>query len=134
MALIRAFSTRSQPRVVWVDAGLNIIRAGKDVKESEEILIPNLHTKFAEVEFRTTLLKHHEAIGAVERVKGIIKKTISKSLAPPSKVCMSDEEFRTWLSKVMQKVNDRPLFLGLPIGVKLTPNHVLHGFPGDFHC
>ena len=47
---------------------------------------------------------------------------------------MSDEEFRTWLSKVMQKVNDRPLFLGLPIGVKLTPNHVLHGFPGDFHC
>ena len=131
MPLIRAFSTRSQPRVVWVDAGLNIIRAGKG---SEEILIPNLNTKFAGVEFRTTLPKHHEAIGAVERVKGIIKKTISKSLAPPSKVCMSDEEFRTWLSKVMQKVNDRPLFLGLPIGVKLTPNHVLHGFPGDFHC
>jgi len=133
MALIRAFSTRSQPRVVWVDAGLNIIRAGKDVQASEEILIPNLNTKFAGVEFRTTLPKHHEAIGAVERVIGIIKKTISKSLAPPSKVRMSDEEFRTWLSKVMQKVNDRPLILGLPIGVTLTPNHVLHGFPGDFH-
>ena len=41
---------------------------------------------------------------------------------------MCDEELITWLSLVIQKVNDRPLILGAPLGITLTPNHILHGF------
>ena len=41
---------------------------------------------------------------------------------------MDDEELHTWLSMVTEKVNDRPLILGAPQGITITPNHVLLGF------
>ena len=47
---------------------------------------------------------------------------------------MDNEEFHTWLNMVIEKINDRPLILGAPLGITLTPNHVLLGFwdnPGD---
>ena len=41
---------------------------------------------------------------------------------------MSNEELLTWLSLGIQKVNDRPLILGMPLGITLASNHILHGF------
>ena len=41
---------------------------------------------------------------------------------------MDDEELQTWLVLIIQKVNDRPLILGAPQGITITPNHILHGF------
>ena len=41
---------------------------------------------------------------------------------------MDDEELLTWLNLVIQRINDRPLILGAPMGITLTPNHVLQGF------
>ena len=41
---------------------------------------------------------------------------------------MDEEELHTWLSLVIQKINDRPLILGAPHGITLTPNDVLLGF------
>ena len=40
---------------------------------------------------------------------------------------MDDEELNTWLVLVIQKVNNRPLILGAPQGITITPNHILHG-------
>ena len=41
---------------------------------------------------------------------------------------MDDEELHTWLNMVVEKINDRPLILGAPLGITLTPNHILLGF------
>ena len=41
---------------------------------------------------------------------------------------MNDEELLPWLNLVIQKINDRPLILGAPLGITLTPNHILLGF------
>ena len=41
---------------------------------------------------------------------------------------MDNEENHTWLVLVIQKINDRPLILGAPQGITITPNHILHGF------
>ena len=87
-----------------------------------------LNIKFAAIKFRATLLKHHEGIGAVERVIGVIKNTASKAVIGPNQLQMDDEELHTWLSMVTEKVNDQPLILGAPQGIIITPNHVLLGF------
>ena len=132
MAFIRTFATRGTPRTVWIDAGLNIVKAARDIQSQRTRLIPDLNMKFPETEFRAALPKHHESIGGVERIIGIIKNTVSKSLTPPSRLIMSEEEFSTWLSKVIEIVNNRPLILGLPTGDTITPNHLLHGFPRSY--
>ena len=59
---------------------------------------------------------------------GVIKNTVSKSITGPNLIKMNDEELLTWLNLVIQKINDRPLILGAPLGITLTPNHVLLGF------
>ena len=64
----------------------------------------------------------------MEQVIGVIKNTVSKSITGPNLVKMDDEELLTWLNLVIQKINDRPLILGAPLGITLTPNHVLEGF------
>ena len=46
----------------------------------------------------------------------------------PNQLQMDDEELYTWLNMVTEKVNDRPLILGAPQGITITPNHVLLGF------
>ena len=104
-------------------------------------VVSALDMKFSNIEFKVTLPKHHEGIGAVERVIGVIKNTVSKSLSGPNLIKMDDEELHTWLVLVIQKVNDRQLILGAPQGIMITPNHILHGFrntrgdeinPGDY--
>ena len=117
-----------EPRVIWINAGLNIVKSGKDLMQSEVKVVSKLNLKFSEIEFRATLPKHHEGIGAVERVIGVIKNTVSKSITGPNLVKMDDEELLTWLNLVIQRINDRPLILGAPMGITLTPNHVLQGF------
>ena len=87
-----------------------------------------LNIKFAGIEFKATLPKHHEGIGAVERIIGVIKNTASKAVIGPNQLQMDDKEIHTWLSMVTEKVNDRPLILGAPQGITITPNHVLQGF------
>ena len=87
-----------------------------------------LNIKFTAIEFRATLPKHHEGIGAVERVIGVIKNTARKAVIRPNQLQMDDKELHTWLSMVTEKVNDRPLILGAPQGITITPNHVLLGF------
>ena len=87
-----------------------------------------LNLKFSEIEFRATLPKHHEGIGSVEQVIGVIKNTVSKSITGPNLVKMDDEELLTWLNLVIQRINARPLILGAPMGITLIPNHVLQGF------
>ena len=59
---------------------------------------------------------------------GVIKNTVSKSVTGPNQVKMDEEELQTWLSLVIQKINDRPLILEAPQGITLTPNYVLLGF------
>ena len=41
---------------------------------------------------------------------------------------MDEEELQALLNLVFQKINDRPLILGAPQGITLTPNHVLLDF------
>ena len=124
----RAFALRGNPRIIWIDAGLNIVKAGKDLVNTEMKVISNLNLKFSSIEFRVTLPKHHAGIGAVERIIGSIKNTVSKSLTGPHQLIMDDEELLTWTHGVIEKLNNRPLILGAPLGITLTPNHVLQGF------
>ena len=69
-----------------------------------------------DMKFKVTLPKHHEGIGAVERVIGVIKNTVSKSISGPNLIKMDNEELHTLLVLAIQKVNDndRPLILGAP--------------------
>ena len=91
-------------------------------------VISGLNLKFETIEFRVTLPKHHQGIGAVERIIGSIKNTVSKSVSGPQHLIMDDEELLTWSHMVINKLNNRPLILGAPLGITLTPNHVLQGF------
>ena len=124
----RSFALRGTPRIIWIDAGLNIVKAGKDLIDTEMKVISALNLKFSTIEFKVTLPKHHAGIGAVERVIGSIKNTVSKSLTGPHQIKMNDEELLTWIHLVIDKVNNRPLILGAPLGITLTPNHVLLGY------
>ena len=124
----RTFALRGTPRIIWIDSGLNIVKAGKDLINTEMKVISNLNLKFATIEFRVTLPKHHAGIGAVERIIGSIKNTVSKSVTGPHQVIMDDEELLTWTHMVIDKLNNRPLILGAPLGITLTPNHILQGF------
>ena len=110
----RTFSLRGVPRITWIDAGLNIVKSGKDLTSTEVKVVSELNIKFAAIEFKPTLPKHHEGIGAVERVIGVIKNTASKAVTGPNQIQMDDEELRTWLCMITEKVNDRPLILGAP--------------------
>ena len=76
----RTFALRGVPRIIWIDALLNITRSGKDITQSKQRVISTLDLKFSAIEFRVTLPKHHEGIGAVEYVIGVIKTTVSKSV------------------------------------------------------
>ena len=124
----RTFAIRGTPRIIWIDSGLNIIKAGKDLINTEMKVITHLNIKFESIEFRVTLPKHHQAVGAVERVIGSIKNTVSKSLSGPNQLLMNDEELLTWTTQVIDKINNRPLILGAPLGITITPNHVILGY------
>ena len=124
----RTFALRGTPRIIWIGSGLNIVKAGKDLVDTEMKVISALNVKFASIEFRVTLPKHHAGIGAVERIIGSIKNTVSKSLTGPHQLRMDDEELLTWTHMVIDKLNNRPLIIGAPLGITLTPNHVLLGF------
>ena len=87
-----------------------------------------LDMKFSDIDFKVTLPKHHEGIEAVECVIGVIKNTVSKSISGPNLIKMDNEELHTWLVLAIQKVNDRPLILGAPQEITITPNPILHGF------
>ena len=91
-------------------------------------VISALNLKFAAIEFKVTLPKHHAGIGAVERIIRSIKNTVSKSIWGPNQLKMDNEELHTWPNMVIEKINDRPLILGAPLGITLTPNHILLGF------
>ena len=58
-------------------------------------VVSAIDMKFFDIEFKVTLPEHHEGIGAVEHVIGIIKNTVSKSLAEPNLIKMDDEELYT---------------------------------------
>ena len=58
-------------------------------------VISNLNLKFTSIEFRVTLPKHHAGIGAVERIIGSIKNTVSKSLVGPHQLTMDNKELLT---------------------------------------
>ena len=76
----RTFALRGTPQIIWIDAGLNIVKAGKDLINTEMKVISSLNLKFESIEFRVTLPKHHAGIGVVERIIGSIKNTVSKSV------------------------------------------------------
>ena len=124
----RTFALRGIPCIIWIDAGLNIVKSGKDLTQTEVKVVSELNIKFAAIEFRATLPKHHEGIGAVERIIGVLKNTASKAVIGPNQVKMDDKELHTWLNMVTEKVNDRPLILGAPQGISITPNRILLGF------
>ena len=91
-------------------------------------VVSALDMKFSDIEFKVTLPKNHEGIRAVEHDIGIIKNTVSKSLAGPNLFKIDDEELHTRLALVIQMVNNRSLILGDPQGITITPNHILLGF------
>ena len=125
---IRTFARRGTLCIIWIDSGLNIIKAGKDLINTEMKVISAHNVKFATIQFRVTLSKPHPGIGAVERIIGSIKNTVNKSLSGLHQLKMDDEELLTWIHLVIDKLNNRPLILGAPLGITLTPNHVLLGF------
>ena len=86
-------------------------------------VISSLNLKFESIKFRVTLPKHHAGIGAVER-----RNTVRKSVSGPQQLAMDDKELLIWSHMVINKLNNRPLILGAPLGITLTPNHVLQGF------
>ena len=88
-------------------------------------VISALNLKFATIEFKVTLPKHHAGIGAVERIIGSIKTTVSKSVTGPNQLKMDDEKLHPWLNMVIEKINDRPPILGAPQGITFNPNHIL---------
>ena len=122
------FALRGTPCIIWIDSRLNIVKAGKDLINTEMKVISALNVKFATIEFRITLPKHHAGIGAVKRVIGSIKNTVSKSVFGPHQLKMDNEELLTWIHMVFDKLNNHPLILGAPLGITITPNHVLLGF------
>ena len=124
----RTFALRGTPHIIWIDSRLNIIKAGKYLINTEMKVISALNLKFATIEFRVTLPKHHAGTGAVERIIGYIKNTVSKSVSGPHQLKIDDEEILTWIHLVIDKLNNRPLILGAPLGITLTPNHVLLEF------
>ena len=64
--LCRTFALRGNPRIIWINAGLNIVKAGKDLIDTEMKVISGLNLKFETIEFRVTLPKHHQGIRAVK--------------------------------------------------------------------
>ena len=68
----RTFALQGIPHIIWIDAGLSIDKSGKDLTQSEIKVVSELNIKYAAIEFRATLPKHHEGIGAVERIIGVI--------------------------------------------------------------
>ena len=53
----RTFALRGISRIIWIDTGLNIVKSGKDLAQSEVKVVSELNIKFAAVEFRATLPK-----------------------------------------------------------------------------
>ena len=51
----RTFALGGTPPVIWIDAGLNTMKFGKDYMQSEVKVISELNLKFSEIEFRVTL-------------------------------------------------------------------------------
>ena len=102
----RTFALQGIPCIIWIDAGLNIVKSGKDLAQSEVKIVSELNIKFAAIEFKATLPKHHEGIRAVQRVIGVIKNTPSKAIIGPNQLKMDDEELHTWLNMVTEKVNN----------------------------
>ena len=47
----RTFALRGAPRIIWIDAGFNITRSGKDLVQKDMRVISALHLKFAAIEF-----------------------------------------------------------------------------------
>ena len=43
----RTFALQGTPRGIWIDAGLNIVKSGKDLKQSEVKVISKLNLKFS---------------------------------------------------------------------------------------
>ena len=81
--------------------------------DTEMKVIYSLNLKFASIEFRVTLPKHHTGIGAVERIIGSIKNTVSKFISGPHLIKMDDKELLAWLHLVIDKINNQPLILGV---------------------
>ena len=58
----RTFALRGIPRIIWIDTGLNIVKSGKDLVQSEVKVVSELNIKFAAIEFRATLKKGLELL------------------------------------------------------------------------
>ena len=126
--LCRTFALRGNPRIIWINAGLNIVKAGKDLIDTDMKVISGLNLQFETIKFRVTLPKHHQGIEAVERIIGSIKNTVSKSVAGPQHLILDDEELLTWSQMFIDELNNRPLILTAPLGITITPNHILQGY------
>ena len=74
---------------------MNIVKGSDQHRNEGDI---RLNLKFETIEFRVTLPKHHQGVGAVERIIGSIKNTVSKSLSGPQHLIMDDEELLTCLT------------------------------------
>ena len=102
----RTFALQGIPRVIWIDAGLNKVKSGKDLMQSEVKVVSELNLKFSEIKFKVTLPKHHEGIGAVECVIGVIKNIVSKSIAGPEP-CQDGQGGAAHLAKPGNPENQR---------------------------
>ena len=133
LAFERVFATRGRPRVVWIDAGTNLCKAKVELEEGNMgRSVEALENRYRTIEFRKALPKHHETVGAVERVIGFIKRGVIPNMQGKDASLMSQEEFNTWLARIANIANNRPLVIGMPIGVTLTPNDILLGRQGEY--
>ena len=49
-------------------------------------------------------------------------------MVEPQHLIMNDEELLTWSHMVIDELNNRPLILAAPLGITITPNHILQGY------
>jgi len=73
----RTFSLRGTPCII---SRLDIVKAGKDLINTEMRVISSLYIKFESIEFRVNLPKHQAWDGAVERNIGSINKLNNQPL------------------------------------------------------
>ena len=51
----RTFALQGIPRIIWIDAGLNIVKSVKDLAQTEVKVMLELNIKFAAIEFKAML-------------------------------------------------------------------------------
>jgi hypothetical protein len=128
-ALTRFIARRGMPRYVRSDHGTNFTSGRREVLAwTRKLNQDNLRARMPEIqwEFSTPNTPHTQ--GAVERMVGLVKRTLCSALAQETSAIFDADEFHTLVVKCEGILNSRPLtFVSSHIDDlrPITPNHFL---------